>query len=119
MKFLLGLIVGALLLPLFAYVYFRFGYAPVATAASALPFEKQFTNMALKARIDKDNPPDSPLPADEANLVAGARIYHEHCEVCHGTRTGDKTAIAKGMFPRPPLLMKGKGVTDDRTGETF
>ena len=119
MKFLMGLIVGVVLLPVFAYGYFRFGYAPVATAASELPFEKQFTNMALKARIDKENPPDSPLPVNEGNLIAGAQLYRENCMVCHASRDGNKTAIAKGMFPRPPLLLKGKGVTDDRTGETF
>jgi mono/diheme cytochrome c family protein len=29
------------------------------------------------------------------------------------------TAIAKGMFPKPPELMEGKGVTDDTPGETY
>ena len=27
--------------------------------------------------------------------------------------------IAKGMFPKPPHLFKGKGVTDDEPGETY
>jgi mono/diheme cytochrome c family protein len=31
----------------------------------------------------------------------------------------EKTAIATGMFPRPPQLWKGKGVTDDEPGETY
>ena len=30
-----------------------------------------------------------------------------------------QTAIAAGMFPKPPKLMEGKGVTDDEPGETY
>jgi mono/diheme cytochrome c family protein len=29
------------------------------------------------------------------------------------------TAIAKGMFPKPPELMQDKGVTDDPPEETY
>jgi len=29
------------------------------------------------------------------------------------------TAISKGMFPKPPQLFRGKGVTDDEPGETY
>jgi thiosulfate dehydrogenase len=31
----------------------------------------------------------------------------------------EPTAIAKGEFPKPPALFKGKGVTDDPAGETY
>jgi len=30
-----------------------------------------------------------------------------------------KTAIAAGMFPKPPQLWQGHGVTDDPAGETY
>jgi len=30
-----------------------------------------------------------------------------------------KTPTAKGMFPPPPQLLRGKGVTDDPVGETY
>jgi thiosulfate dehydrogenase len=30
-----------------------------------------------------------------------------------------QSAIAKGMFPKPPELLHGKGVTDDSPGETY
>jgi hypothetical protein len=31
----------------------------------------------------------------------------------------DQTPMAKGMFPKPPALFKGKGVTDDFASETY
>jgi len=59
------------------------------------------------------------VPADEANLAAGAKVYVQNCAVCHGLPTMDKTAIARGMFPPPPPLFQGKGVTDDDEWETY
>jgi thiosulfate dehydrogenase len=118
-KFLLGLLIGIVLLPAIAFLYVRFGYAPVATAAPPLPLEKTLTHMALEARIAKEAPKDSPVPPTEANLVAGVKLYREYCAVCHGTTGEPKTATANGMFPDPPQLFKGKGVTDDPVGETF
>lgn len=119
MKFLLGLLIGIILLPLCAFLYVMFGYAPVATAASPLPLEKKLTHMALDARIKHEAPANSPIDASEQNLVEGAKTYREYCGVCHGMRNQPETAIAKGMYPPVPQLMKGKGVTDDPVGETY
>lgn len=118
-RFLLGLFTGVLLLPLCAFLYIRQGYAPVATAAPPLPFERRLTSMALNARVAKEAPASSPVPVSDENLVAGANLYREYCSVCHGLRGMAKSTIAKGMFPSPPLLLHGKGVTDDPPGETY
>ncbi len=118
-NFVVGLIVGILLLPVLAFLYIWLGYAPVATAAPSLPLERTLAAMALHARIKREAPKDSPVPATEPNLLAGARVYMEHCAVCHGTVSEPETATAKGMFPPPPQLLHGKGVTDDPAGETF
>lgn len=118
-RFLAGLIVGIILLPAIAFCYIWFGYAPVATAAPPLPLERAVTSMALHARIDKEAPKDAPMQPTEANLLAGAKLYRDYCAVCHGTAGEPKTATAKGMFPTPPQLFQGKGVTDDPPGETF
>jgi mono/diheme cytochrome c family protein len=118
-KFIFGVIVGLVIIPLGVYVYFSTGTAPVATAAPPMPFEKTFARMALHARLDKEMPKSSPIAADEAAFTAGAQVYKEHCAVCHGLPGVPQTAIAKGMFPKPPKLMEGTGVTDDPAGETY
>lgn len=117
--FIIGLVVGLILLPLFGYCYVLFGYAPVATSAPPFPMERRLASMALKARISKEAPKDSPIPASESNLMEGARLYRDNCAVCHGMSAGAKTPIAKGMYPTPPQLLKGKGVSDDPSGETW
>jgi mono/diheme cytochrome c family protein len=116
---LIGFICGLLVLPLIGFLYLRLGYAPVATSAPPLPFERYITQTALHARIDKEMPRNAPLDATEANFLAGAKTYREHCAVCHGLPGQPQSAIAKGMFPPPPHLFEGHGVTDDPAGETY
>ena len=120
MKLLLvGLIIGLIAVPLCVYLYFVTGSAPVATAAPPLPFEKTLAHGALNARIAKEMPKSVPIPADEPNYLAGAEVYRENCAVCHGRPGETPTAIARGMFPKPPKLLEGTGVTDDPAGETY
>ena len=119
MKFIVGLLLGLVLMPLGAYLYFTGGIAPVATTDSDMPFEKFFAKKALHARIAKDMPKSVPIQANEANYLAGAELYKQHCAVCHGLPLTPKTAIAAGMYPAPPLLLEGKGVTDDPPGESY
>lgn len=75
--------------------------------------------MALDARIDKEAPKTAPFQATEADLLDGGHLYREHCAACHGLPGQAKTAIAVGMYPAPPQLFRGKGVTDDPAGETY
>jgi mono/diheme cytochrome c family protein len=118
-KFLVGLIVGLIVIPVCVYMYFSSGSAPVATSSAPMPFEKMLAGMALHARMGKEMPKSVPVSADEAAFVAGAQIYKDDCAVCHGLPGQAQTAIAQGMFPKPPKLMEGKGVTDDAPGETY
>src|SRR6266498_616687 len=118
-KFLLGLILGFLLVPSAVYFYFSSGRAPVATASEPMPFEKSLARMALHARMEKEMPNSVPVTADDAAYVGGIAVYKEHCAVCHGLPGQPQTAISSGMFPDPPKLMEGKGVTDDPPAETY
>jgi thiosulfate dehydrogenase len=115
----LGLIAALVLLAAGACVYFGFGLAPVATAAAPMPFEKLLANRALHAAVAKAANVPSPVPPTEPTMMAGAMVYHDNCAVCHGVPGQAATAIAKGMFPKPPQLFQGHGVTDDPVGETF
>jgi mono/diheme cytochrome c family protein len=117
--FVLGVLATVLVASAGIYTYFKRGMAPVATSAPPMPFEKKLARMALHARLERETPDKAPIPPDEGNLAAGARIYVQHCAVCHGLPAGKQTAIAEGEFPKPPHLFRGKGVTDDTAGETY
>jgi thiosulfate dehydrogenase len=120
MKIILGFVIGIIILPLCGFFYIWLGYAPVATAGPPLPLERTITSMALHARIKREAPQQVPIPDSEENLMAGARTYHDVCAACHGLG-GDhpEPPLARGMYPHPPQLLHGKGVTDDPVGVTY
>jgi thiosulfate dehydrogenase len=118
-KFIAGLVLGLIIVPLGIYMYLTGSNAPVATTDSEMPLESFFAHKALNARIARDMPKIVPVPTTEANYLAGAELYKQHCGVCHGLPLSPKSAIATGMYPDPPQLFQGKGVTDDETGETY
>ena len=117
--FILGIIVTVVVIIGGIYIACAKGMVPVATADPMMPFEKKLAKMALNARIDKELPKTVPIPADEANLVAGAHVYAENCAVCHGLPDQPETPITKGLFPKTTLMFVKKGVTDDPPGESY
>jgi mono/diheme cytochrome c family protein len=120
-KLLLGVAIGLCIPPLAALLFVKFGGMPVATKGKPLPLERYIAGVALHAAVDPEANKPSPVEATEANLAAGARIYQAQCMVCHGSTDGPPTAIALGMYPRPPELVRPDetGVTDDSPGETY
>ena len=120
-KLIAGVILGVIAVLAAEYLFLTQGGMPVATKGGPLPLERFLTSRALHVAMEKDIDKPSPLQPTEANLVAGAKVYRDNCEGCHGA-PDQKTpgAIARGMFPRPPQLMPPrKGVTDDPVGETY
>jgi thiosulfate dehydrogenase len=117
--FVIGVILGAIFVPACVYYYFSSGNAPAATSSAAMPFEKMLAHLALSARIDKEMPKTVPIQATEANFAAGAQIYRDNCAVCHSLPGQKESPIALGMYPKPPKLLEGKGVTDDPAGESY
>jgi thiosulfate dehydrogenase len=121
-KFLVGLVIGICLPLVAAYLFIVSGGMPVATKGKALPLEHFIANKSIHKAMGLEVQRPSPVPADETNLLAGAKVYNAQCAVCHGTpvRPATITSIAKGMFPQPPLLVgPEKGVTNNSVGESF
>lgn len=116
---LVGILIGILLVFFGTYFYFATGRAPVATKAPEMPLEHKFTHIALDAYLEKLPHLKPPVPQDEENFLAGAKVYMENCAMCHGLPGEPRTAIAEGMFPPPPQLFRGVGVTDDEPWETY
>lgn len=120
MKFLLGVLVGVLILPAALYLYVATGHAPVATADPSMPMEAFFAKMGRKSRIRAEQPKRELSTFTASDLQAGAETYQKNCAFCHGLPNQPKPNAAKGMFPRAPqLLEKDDMVTDDPIGESF
>jgi thiosulfate dehydrogenase len=118
----LSFFLGVIILPLAAYAYFAFGKPPVAVADRPFPFEDRVVGVPLNARIHREMPASAPIQPTDENLNAGAQIYQDKCETCHGTAT-EPSEIGGKMFPRAPQLFERHGdvvgVSDDPVGETY
>lgn len=120
MKFILGMIIGVILVPGVVVLYLLSGRAPVAASDPPLPFEKQIAKKALNATIRREMPSTVPIQANEATFLAGAHVYREDCAMCHGRPNQPVPIVAKGMSPRPPQLLQQEDmVTDDPPGKIF
>jgi mono/diheme cytochrome c family protein len=120
---LLSFLTGLLLLPLVVVLYLAFGHPPVATTDKPFPLEGQIVSIPLEARIRREMPTASPVPATDENLNAGASLYEDKCEFCHGT-ADEPSAVGRSLFPTAPQLWikhtnGAVGVSDDPVGETY
>ncbi len=121
--FLIGLILGILLVPAAAFLYLRYGHPPVAVADPSFPFEAQIVHVPLDRRVESEAPKQAPIEPSETNLEAGAHIYRDQCAGCHGLY-GRPAPFAKMVFPSAPQLWQPHGhgvvgVSDDPAGETY
>ena len=122
-RFLFGLVLGIVLVPLAILAWLDYGKVPVAVADPPFPYEDQVVSIPLDARIQKDMV-STHIEADQPTLTAGAQIYTERCSVCHGLH-GKPSAIGVHMYPDAPQLLEKHitgnvvGVSDDPPGETF
>ncbi|MFL6428392.1 MAG: c-type cytochrome [Acidobacteriaceae bacterium] len=123
MRFLLGFVLGILLLPLAIYAYLQFGNVPVAVADEPLVLERSMSHRVLDARINREAPKSSPIEPSPTNLLIGAQLYRDNCSGCHGYY-GQSSPFGKHLFPEAPQLWAPHrngvvGVSDDPVGETY
>ena len=125
-RFVLGVILGIILVPVVVLLYLKFGRVPVAVNDPPLPQERLVTSVPLNARIDSELVKNPPVQADEAAFVSGAHIYSDNCAVCHGFHN-KPSKFGLHMFPTAPPLWEKHGhgngnvvgVSDDPPGETY
>ena len=118
-KIIIGLIIGLCLPFLGGYIFLISGGMPVATKGPPLPLEKFVARSAIRAAMKGQTNVEPPVSVDEVGLLAGSKVYKTNCAVCHGLPDGEATAIAKGLFPKPPQLFGEENVTDDPVGKIY
>lgn len=114
--FAAGFLLAVVILAGGVTLYFITGMAPAATADAPMPFEKTIARVSLRSHTNKFLTAESPVPGDEANMLAGADLYKQHCEVCHGLPGQPLPEYAVGMYPTIPQLFKGKGDSNNAVG---
>lgn len=107
-KYVIAFIAGIVLVTVAFYVYVRSGSAP---ASISVPFGHFFARLEADIISSNKLPKKYAGPPTEAELLAGAHTYREHCALCHGLPNEPRTMIARGMSPRPPEFFRPQDST--------
>jgi mono/diheme cytochrome c family protein len=102
-----------------AYVLVVTGRLPANADAKPPRLERWAAHKSLDATLARESEAfKNPLPADDATMTAGAKLYAAHCAVCHGASDGETSMIARGLYQHPPQFAR-HAVSDDEEGETY
>jgi mono/diheme cytochrome c family protein len=100
--FLLGLVMGILLVPAAGLASAWLGLLPANANAVVPDWEREVATMARDHYVERSAPlVTNPVAATNANLLAGMKIFKDGCAGCHGdpNATSDYGA---SFYPKAP-----------------
>ncbi|HVB56823.1 MAG TPA: c-type cytochrome [Candidatus Acidoferrales bacterium] len=100
--FIFGIVTMIIILGLVLLFVFM-GFVNMRADNPPSKMETAFAGHAMDASVARAAPKlTNPVTADEASLVAGARIYRDHCALCHGDPAHPKSPLADSLNPPAP-----------------
>jgi mono/diheme cytochrome c family protein len=106
-----GFVLGIVTMLLILALGLLFGYLGFVSMRADNPpskMETSFAGHAMDASVARAAPKlANPVPADEPNLLAGARLYRDHCTLCHGDIAHPKSSLVDSLNPPAPQFMNG------------
>lgn len=106
MKGFIGGVVTMVLVPMLGLVFVLMGFVNMRADNPPSKMESTLAGHAMDASVARAAPKlTNPVAADEASLLAGARLYRDHCALCHGDPAHPKSSLADSLNPPPPQFM--------------
>lgn len=105
-RFAAGFLAALVVLAMGGYLFIATGQLPLETRHPPFALEEWAAKKALAVHLRGTEAIKPPIQVNEFNLVEGAKVYAQHCAICHGGQRGGTPLFARGMFPPPPQLLK-------------
>ncbi len=106
-KFILGIIVGLILVGAGSYIYVHFGFMNMQADQAVGTVEGIYMRGAMDRYVGRHAPKlTNPVEPTEANLVDGVRLYKMNCAVWHGGPDKPVSELGLGFNPRAPQFVK-------------
>jgi thiosulfate dehydrogenase len=106
--FLFGILTMILILTV-GLIFALLGFVNIRADQPSSRLEAAIAGRAMDASVARAATKlSNPIAADEANLVAGARLYREHCTLCHGDPAHPKAQLNDSLNPPAPQFMDDK-----------
>jgi mono/diheme cytochrome c family protein len=106
-RFLVGFVLGVVVVLLAVYCYIRFGFVDPRADTEVGAFEHKVAMPALDAAVDRRAPDvKNPLQATDDNLIAGMKIYQTACAGCHGDISHPHSEFGDSFHPHAPQFVE-------------
>jgi mono/diheme cytochrome c family protein len=100
--FMFGIATMILILAL-GVVFAVMGFVSMRADNPPSKLETTLAGHAMDASVARAAPKvANPVASSEVNLIAGARLYRDHCTLCHGDPAHNKSALADSLNPPAP-----------------
>lgn len=107
-SFVFGILTMILILAV-VLLFALLGFVSMRADSPPSKLETAIAGYAMDASVARDAPKlPNPVAADEANLTAGARLYRDHCALCHGEPAHPKAPLADSLNPPAPQFLDDK-----------
>jgi thiosulfate dehydrogenase len=105
--FLAGIIFTLIVLCVGGYYMVKKGYIDLRADQEPSSLERTLATAAIDASTERRAPDEkNPVQPTEENLVAGAKLFHDHCAGCHGDPHHTETVLGHSFYPPVPQFFK-------------
>jgi|SRR5215472_223984 len=107
LRFLIGFLSAILVVALGTLSYVRFGFVDPRADGPISGLEEKIAMPSLDASVARHAADTrNPLDPNDANLIAGMKIYQTHCATCHGDVNQPRGMLARAFYPRAPQFVE-------------
>jgi mono/diheme cytochrome c family protein len=116
--FIAGVVLTLLAIAVTVFAVSHLGLYPIGADNPPSGLERSLAMRALDVYADKHKPEmENPVQPTNANLTAGARLYEQHCALCHGGARSKISPLRDRFNPPVPQLIAR--IPDDEDGWVF
>ncbi|HUA15181.1 MAG TPA: c-type cytochrome [Verrucomicrobiae bacterium] len=106
-NFVRGVAFTLIVLIVGGWLYYRLGYADLRADVQPSWIESEIAVAALRASAARHaGEARNPIPASDANLFDGARLYRDKCADCHGRPDNPSSDYGSSFYPPAPQFMR-------------
>lgn len=110
-KFWLGFVIAVIVVFVIIFVggflYVRLGFVDPRADIAIDHLERDLAMPSLDAAVDRRAPDiKNPVETNDANLIAGMKVYQTNCASCHGDVHHPYGQLADSFYPRAPQFVE-------------